>query len=98
MATTKKSAKHICSECLSELDQKDLFVAHVPNPDDVPNRDYNTIYCDKCIEKLKIEEFKPYAKGRKVKEKVEKTDKPVKKTTIKKPTVKKPTTKKVTKK
>ena len=98
----KKLTKHVCSECLNEFDAKELFIAHVPNPEDVPNRDYNTIYCTKCIEKLKIEEFKPFGKIRKVrvvKEKIvkEKTIKEtVKKPTVKKPTVKKSTVKKST--
>lgn len=95
MATTKRSTKHVCSECLNEFDAKDLSVAKRPNPDDVPNREYNTIYCDKCIEKLKIEEFKPFGKVRKVRVTKEK----VAKEKVVKPTVKKTTTvKKHTKK
>ena len=60
MAKTKTTT-HVCSECIKDIDLKSLFVAQVPN------RDYSTVYCEKCLKTLNITEFRPYYK---VKEKV----------------------------
>lgn len=79
------SNKHICSNCIEEFDPKNIFTAQVPD------RDYSTDYCEKCLKELGIKEFEPYLKPR-----VKKT--PVKKATVKKPATKKVTTKLVTKK
>ena len=61
-----KITTHICSECIGDFDAKDLFVAQVPD------RDYNTIYCAKCLKELGITEFKPYHKVSEKKVKVPK--------------------------
>jgi len=53
---TKTKEKHICSECIGEFDGKDLFSALVPD------REYYTNYCEKCIKKLGIKEYTPYFK------------------------------------
>jgi len=64
-----KSTTHICSECIEDFAAKDLFVAQVPD------RDYTTIYCAKCLKELGITVFHPYHKvaEKKVKVKTEKT-------------------------
>jgi len=54
--TVKKKTTHICSECIGDFDAKNLFIAQVPN------RDYTTVYCEKCLDILGITEFKPYHK------------------------------------
>lgn len=48
--------EHICSECIKGFMGKDLFTAQVPD------RNYTTNYCGKCIKKLKITEYEPYIK------------------------------------
>jgi len=73
-----KITTHICSECIGDFDAKDLFVAQVPD------RDYNTIYCEKCLKKLGITEFHPYHKVAEKKVKVEKVTSKTKKTTASK--------------
>ena len=75
-AVVKKVTTHICSECINDFDAKELFVAQVPD------RDYSTIYCEKCLKKLEITIFKPYHKI------------PVKKTPVEKKVVEKKTAKK----
>lgn len=57
--TKKTSDKHICSECIEDFDAKDIYTAKVPE------REYYTAYCIKCLKKLKITEYKPYLKERK---------------------------------
>lgn len=71
----KKVEKLICSECIEEFDPKNLFIAQVPD------REYSTVYCEKCLKELKIKEFKPYRKPRKPRAK--KTTSTAKKTTRK---------------
>jgi len=53
MATKKKDI-HVCTECLGEFPSKDLYTA------EVPEREYYTIYCEKCLKKLGIKKCKPY--------------------------------------
>lgn len=72
-----KSTKHVCSECIEFFDAKDLFIAQVPN------RDYSTIYCGKCLKLLEITNFRPYHKVAEKKTKVEKTATTKKDTTTK---------------
>lgn len=50
----KKIKLHVCSECLDELLSKELYVAFVPN------REYYTIYCLKCLKELNIKTFRKY--------------------------------------
>ncbi len=59
-----KSTTHVCSGCIKDIDLKSLFVAQVPD------RDYNTVYCEKCLKELGITVFHTYYKEKVVKEKV----------------------------
>jgi hypothetical protein len=52
--TTKKKDIHICSECLGEFSSKDLYVA------EVPDREYYTTYCEKCMKKIGIKKCRNY--------------------------------------
>jgi len=85
--TTKKAkvTTHVCSGCIKDFDAKFLFVGQMV--------DYTTLFCQKCIDELKIEIVRPYHK---VREKVvkEKVVKDKEKTTTK---TKKSTTSKVVK-
>lgn len=90
-----KTTTHVCSGCIKDFDAKFLFVGQMV--------DYTTLFCQKCIDELKIEIVRPYHKVREkvarekvVKEKVvkEKTTPKTKKTTT--PKTKKTTSKKVT--
>jgi len=72
-----KSNTHICSGCIESFDAKYLFVAH-PKSDN----SYTTLYCQKCLDKLKIIPIRPYHK---VKEKPIKEVKKTIKSTTKKP-------------
>lgn len=83
MAKKKVKEEHICSECIKGFDGKDIFTAQVPE------RSYNTNYCEKCIKKLKITEFEPYYKPRKPRAKKETTKKTTTKKTTRKTTKKK---------
>jgi hypothetical protein len=81
-----KCTTHICSECIGDFDAKNLFVAQVPD------RDYTTIYCEKCLNELGITEFRPYHKVSEKKPKIITEKKPKiitekKTTTKKKPTI-----------
>jgi len=58
----KKTNTLICSECIGEFKTKEMFCATVPN------REYSTVYCEKCLKELGIKEFKPYIKPRKPRE------------------------------
>ena len=75
--TKVKSNKHICSECIEDFDAKDLFVARVID------REYTTLYCDKCLKELGLTAIRPYHKVSEKKTKVEKTPKPKKDATKK---------------
>jgi hypothetical protein len=79
------SNKNICSNCIGEFDPKDIFTARVPD------REYSTDYCEKCLKELGIKEFEPYLKPRA--KRVKKY--PIKKTTKKKTVVKKITNKRI---
>lgn len=52
--TAKKKDIHLCSECLGEFSSKDLYVA------EVPEREYYTTYCEKCMKKLGIKKCRAY--------------------------------------
>ncbi len=54
-----KKEKLICSHCIEEFDVTNIFIAQVPN------REYSTVYCEKCLKELGIKEFNPYKKPRK---------------------------------
>jgi uncharacterized CHY-type Zn-finger protein len=54
-----KTEKIVCSGCIKDFDVKEIFIAQVPN------REYTTVYCEKCLKKLGIKEYKPYKKPRK---------------------------------
>ena len=51
---TKKKDAHVCSECLNEFTSKEIFVALVPD------REYYTNYCKKCLIELEIDKCKAY--------------------------------------
>ena len=92
MAKAKKSTIHICSECLGEFEPKEINIALKPE------REYYTLYCNKCLVKLEIKESRPYQKTKVKKEPVAKKatvkKAPVKKAPVKKAPVKKSTSKK----
>lgn len=50
----KKKTTSICTDCLGEFTAKEIFTALVPN------REYYTIYCKKCMIALGIEKCRPY--------------------------------------
>lgn len=58
MSKTKK----VCSGCIKDFDNKDIYSAMVPN------REYSTFYCHNCLIDLNIEEYTPFLKKRKKKE------------------------------
>ena len=60
---TKVKEEHICSGCIKGFDAKDIFSAMVPD------REYSTNYCAKCLKELGITEFTPYLKPRKTRAK-----------------------------
>lgn len=60
MAKKAEKSTHICSECIGEFDGKEMFNALKKA---IIGSDYYTIYCGKCIEKLKIKDFTPYYKS-----------------------------------
>ena len=62
--TKTKTTTHVCSGCIKDIDLKSLFVAQVPN------RDYSTVYCEKCLKELGITVFHTYYKVKEKKEKV----------------------------
>ena len=84
-----KVTTRVCSGCIKDFDAKFLFVGQMV--------DYTTLFCQKCIDELKIEVVRPYYKVKEVKEKVveEKIVPKTKKTTTSKT---KKTTSKTTKK
>lgn len=87
MVYTKKTIKktkvttHVCSECIDDFNAKDLFVAQVPD------RDYTTLYCKKCLDKLELTALRPYHKVAEKKIKIETTAKTKKGTTTKTKTI-----------
>ena len=50
----KKKDSYVCSECLNEFPSKEIFAALVPN------REYYTNYCKKCLIDLEIDKCKAY--------------------------------------
>lgn len=57
MAISK--TKFVCSECINEFSNKDIFIAKKPD------NNYTTYYCLECLNILGITDFKPYLKPRK---------------------------------
>jgi len=78
-----RTTTHVCSECLNDFNSKEVFLALASTGD------HKTIYCKKCLDKLKIKEYFTYS-GVLVDE-----TKPLK---VVKKTIKKATTKKGIKK
>lgn len=68
---TKKVAVHICSECIKEFTSKEIYSALKPNA----LLPHYTVYCEKCIKELNIEEYTPYLKSRVSKSNDTETDK-----------------------
>lgn len=89
MAKKTEKSTHICSECIGEFDGKDLYEVLVESIID-SNFKYYTIFCKKCVEKLKFTNYTPYYNS-KVKEPKEKSTKTKNDTSVK---TKKATTKK----
>ncbi|MBN1214224.1 MAG: hypothetical protein JXA99_02155 [Candidatus Lokiarchaeota archaeon] len=54
-----KKNTRVCSGCIDEFEVSKMYVALVPN------RNYFTCYCKKCIDKLDIKIYKPFNKPRK---------------------------------
>ena len=78
----KVAAVHICSNCIKDFSSKEIYSALKPNA----LLPHYTVYCEKCIKELGIEEYTPYLKSRVSKTNSEtETDKPktTKKTTAK---------------
>jgi hypothetical protein len=53
-----KKNTRVCSGCIDEFEVSKMYVALVPN------RNYFTCYCKKCIDKLDIKIYKPFNKPR----------------------------------
>jgi hypothetical protein len=73
MAKKTEKNTHICSECIGEFDGKDLYEVLIESIID-PNCKYYTIFCEKCVKKLKFTNYSPYYKS-KTKSTTEKTKK-----------------------
>ncbi|MCK9415848.1 hypothetical protein M0Q97_04240 [Candidatus Dojkabacteria bacterium] len=49
----------ICSNCIEEFNQTEINIALVKSGQ------YSTLYCNECIKKLGITDFKPYKSKKK---------------------------------
>jgi len=84
----KKKDVHICTECVEEFTSKEVFTSLVPD------REYYTIYCKKCMISLGITKCRPYNSNTFKSEYILVEDIGIEKKTTKKKTTTKETTKK----